>query len=48
MEPVGDALVIAARGSSDYAATYLQYSPDKSSGCLTALATPSLYADPLT
>lgn len=40
-------LVIAARGSSDHAATYLQYLAGQRLGLLCALATPSLYADPL-
>ena len=39
-------LVIAARGSSDNAAGYLQYLAGVELGLLTALATPSLYADP--
>jgi glucosamine--fructose-6-phosphate aminotransferase (isomerizing) len=39
-------LVISARGSSDNAATYLQYLAGEELGLLTALATPSLYADP--
>jgi glucosamine--fructose-6-phosphate aminotransferase (isomerizing) len=39
-------LVIAARGSSDHAATYLQYLAGQELGLLCALATPSLYADP--
>jgi glucosamine--fructose-6-phosphate aminotransferase (isomerizing) len=39
-------LVIAARGSSDNVATYLQYLVGQELGLLTALATPSLYADP--
>lgn len=39
-------LVIAARGSSDNAATYLQYLAGQELGLLTALATPSLYAEP--
>jgi glucosamine--fructose-6-phosphate aminotransferase (isomerizing) len=39
-------LVIAARGSSDCAATYLQYLAGQELGLLTALATPSLYAEP--
>lgn len=39
-------LVIAARGSSDNAAGYLQYLAGMELGLLTALATPSLYADP--
>lgn len=38
-------LVIAARGSSDCAATYLQYLAGQELGLLTALATPSLYAE---
>jgi glucosamine--fructose-6-phosphate aminotransferase (isomerizing) len=36
-------LVIAARGSSDNAARYLQYLSGRELGLLTALATPSLY-----
>jgi glucosamine--fructose-6-phosphate aminotransferase (isomerizing) len=39
-------LVIAARGSSDCVATYLQYLAGQELGMLTALATPSLYSDP--
>jgi glutamine---fructose-6-phosphate transaminase (isomerizing) len=39
--------VIAARGSSDSAALYLQYLLGQDLGRLSALATPSLYADPL-
>jgi glucosamine--fructose-6-phosphate aminotransferase (isomerizing) len=39
-------LVIAARGSSDCVATYLQYLVGQELGVLTALATPSLYSDP--
>jgi glucosamine--fructose-6-phosphate aminotransferase (isomerizing) len=39
--------VIAARGSSDSAALYLQYLLGQNLGRLSALATPSLYADPL-
>ena len=39
-------LVIAARGSSDNVATYLQYLAGQELGLLTALATPSLYAEP--
>jgi len=39
-------LVIAARGSSDCVATYLQYLVGRELGVLTALATPSLYSDP--
>jgi glutamine---fructose-6-phosphate transaminase (isomerizing) len=39
--------VIAARGSSDSAALYLQYLLGQELGLLCALATPSLYADPL-
>jgi len=39
-------LVIAARGSSDCVATYLQYLIGQELGVLTALATPSLYSDP--
>jgi glucosamine--fructose-6-phosphate aminotransferase (isomerizing) len=39
-------LVIAARGSSDCVATYLQYLIGQELGVLTALATPSLYGDP--
>jgi glutamine---fructose-6-phosphate transaminase (isomerizing) len=39
--------VIAARGSSDSAALYLQYLLGQDLGYLSALATPSLYADPL-
>lgn len=39
-------LVIAARGSSDCVATYLQYLVGQELGVLTALATPSLYGDP--
>jgi glucosamine--fructose-6-phosphate aminotransferase (isomerizing) len=39
--------VIAARGSSDSAALYLQYLLGQKLGILSALATPSLYADPL-
>ena len=39
--------VIAARGSSDSAALYLQYLLGQELGLLSALATPSLYADPL-
>jgi glucosamine--fructose-6-phosphate aminotransferase (isomerizing) len=39
--------VIAARGSSDSAALYLQYLVGQQLGILSALATPSLYADPL-
>lgn len=39
-------LVIAARGSSDCAALYLQYLAGQELGLLVALATPSLYADP--
>ncbi len=40
-------LVIAARGSSDSAALYLQYLLGQELGLLAALATPLLYADPL-
>jgi glucosamine--fructose-6-phosphate aminotransferase (isomerizing) len=40
-------LVIAARGSSDHAATYLQYLVGQHLGLLSALATPSLFVDPL-
>jgi glutamine---fructose-6-phosphate transaminase (isomerizing) len=40
-------LVIAARGSSDCAALYLQYLAGQELGLLCALATPSLYADSL-
>jgi glucosamine--fructose-6-phosphate aminotransferase (isomerizing) len=40
-------LVIAARWSSDHAATYLQYLAGQRLGLLCALATPSLYVDPL-
>jgi len=36
-------LVVAARGSSDNAARYLQYLSGRELGILTALATPSLY-----
>lgn len=36
-------LVVAARGSSDNAARYLQYLSGRELGLLTALATPSLY-----
>jgi len=39
-------LVVAARGSSDNAAVYLQYLVGRSSGLMVALAAPSLYADP--
>jgi glucosamine--fructose-6-phosphate aminotransferase (isomerizing) len=39
-------LVVAARGSSDCVATYLQYLAGQELGLLTALATPSLYAEP--
>jgi glucosamine--fructose-6-phosphate aminotransferase (isomerizing) len=39
-------LVIAARGSSDCVATYLQYLVGQELGVLSALATPSLYSDP--
>lgn len=39
-------LVIAARGSSDNVAAYLQYLAGQELGLLTALATPSLYSDP--
>jgi glucosamine--fructose-6-phosphate aminotransferase (isomerizing) len=39
-------LVVAARGSSDCAATYLQYLAGQELGLLTALGTPSLYAPP--
>ena len=39
-------IVVAARGSSDCAAIYLQYLVGQELGVLTALATPSLYSDP--
>jgi glucosamine--fructose-6-phosphate aminotransferase (isomerizing) len=39
-------LVVAARGSSDCVATYLQYLAGQELGLLTALATPSLYGEP--
>jgi glutamine---fructose-6-phosphate transaminase (isomerizing) len=39
-------LVIAARGSSDNAALYLQYLLGRSRGTMVALAAPSLYTDP--
>ncbi len=39
-------LVIAARGSSDCVATYLQYLAGQELGLLSALATPSLYGEP--
>ena len=39
-------LVVAARGSSDNAAMYLQYLAGHELGLLVALATPSLYGDP--
>jgi glucosamine--fructose-6-phosphate aminotransferase (isomerizing) len=39
-------LVIAARGSSDNAALYLQYFAGEQLGLLAALATPSLYVNP--
>lgn len=39
-------LVVAARGSSDCVATYLQYLAGQEIGVLTALATPSLYGEP--
>ncbi len=39
-------LVVAARGSSDNAAVYLQYLAGREVGLLVALATPSLYAKP--
>jgi glucosamine--fructose-6-phosphate aminotransferase (isomerizing) len=39
-------LVVAARGSSDCVATYLQYLAGQELGLLTALATPSLYTEP--
>jgi glucosamine--fructose-6-phosphate aminotransferase (isomerizing) len=39
-------IVVAARGSSDCAAIYLQYLVGQELGVLTALATPSLYNDP--
>ncbi|MGZ4201116.1 MAG: SIS domain-containing protein [Thermoleophilaceae bacterium] len=39
-------LVVAARGSSDNAALYLQYLLGRSGGLTVALAAPSLYADP--
>ncbi len=41
-------MVIAARGSSDCAATYLQYLAGQELGVLTALATPSMYTPPHT
>ncbi len=40
-------LVVAARGSSDNAARYLQYLSGRELGLLTALATPSLYVGSL-
>jgi glucosamine--fructose-6-phosphate aminotransferase (isomerizing) len=39
-------LVVAARGSSDCVARYLQYFAGQEMGMLVALATPSLYAEP--
>ncbi len=39
-------LVVAARGSSDRVATYLQYLIGRELGVVTALATPSLYSEP--
>jgi glucosamine--fructose-6-phosphate aminotransferase (isomerizing) len=39
-------LLVAARGSSDCVATYLQYLAGQELGLLTALATPSLFTDP--
>ncbi|MHB1087338.1 MAG: SIS domain-containing protein [Acidimicrobiales bacterium] len=46
VDPSVTHLVIAARGSSDNAGAYLQYLAGVELGLLTALATPSLYADP--
>jgi glutamine---fructose-6-phosphate transaminase (isomerizing) len=45
-QPTVTHLVIAARGSSDCVARYLQYLAGQELGVLTALATPSLYVEP--